>query len=485
MTEKEAVPFHVEAAAETSPQSPESPADVDDDEVYSIPEQRRIIRRVDVRVVLQLACLYIVSLLDRVNISTAAIAGLNKELSLQKGSRFSIILALFFIPYIIFQPLGSVLTRKLGPRWFLGSITLAWGAVMVGNAFSNNWQTMAGLRVLIGLFEAGYFPGAVYLLSTWYTRFDMQKRYTLFYGVGCIAASLGGILALGLSQMNGIAGLSGWRWIFLIEGIMTCLVALLAYIFLVGFPEDAHQSFKFLSKDECDFIIRRVNRDRADAVTDPFTLAKFFKPALDFTIWVYALMFFCICTMSYSISYFLPIILVGMGFSVGASQCLVVPPWAFTGLLMYSQAWLSDKYRLRSPIIVFNSIMGIVGLVLMAFHPKYPVRYFGVFLTLSSGGGNLPPVLTYQANNIRGHWKRAFCSATLTGFGGIGGIAGALVFRSQDAPHYLPGIYACMACNVCVLVCVGGMTLWFLRMNSRARRGLVVLEELKGFTYTY
>ncbi|PHH66940.1 hypothetical protein CDD81_5292 [Ophiocordyceps australis] len=482
MMEKETLPCHVHAAEETSHQVQ---VDVDDDEVYSLAEQRKIIRRVDVRVVVQLACLYIISLLDRVNISTAAIAGLNQELGLQIGARFSIILAMFFIPYIIFQPLGSVLTRKLGPRWFLSSITLAWGAVMVGNAFVNNWQSMAGLRVLIGFFEAGYFPGAVYLLSTWYTRFDMQRRYTLFYGIGCVAAALGGILAFGLSHMDGLAGLSGWRWIFLIEGLMSCLVALLSYVFLVGFPEDAHKSFKFLTKDESDFIIRRVNRDRADAVTEPFTLAKFFKPAFDFTTWVYALLFFCVCTMSYSISYFLPIILLGMGFSVGASQCLVVPPWVFTGFVMYAQAWLGDKYRLRSPIIAVNSVIGIVGLVLMGFHPRYPVRYFGVFLTLSSASGNLPPVLTYQANNIRGHWKRAFCSATLTGFGGIGGIAGALVFRSQDAPYYLPGIYACMACNVCILVCVAGMTLWFRTMNSKARRGLVVLEELKGFTYTY
>ncbi|KAK7751563.1 hypothetical protein SLS62_006513 [Diatrype stigma] len=195
------------------------------------------------------------------------------------------------------EPLGTILTRKLGPRWFLASIALAWGAAMIGNGFVNSWESLAGLRILIGVLEAGYFPGAVYLLSTWYTRFDMQKRYVGLYGVGCVAGALGGILAYGLSQMDGLAGLRGWRWIFIIEGVISCLIALASYIFLVGFPEEADKSWRFLSKEECDFIIRRVNRDRGDAITEPFSLRTFFESAADWKIWVYAFMFFCVTTV--------------------------------------------------------------------------------------------------------------------------------------------------------------------------------------------
>ncbi|KAG8418732.1 hypothetical protein J3459_012099 [Metarhizium acridum] len=165
----------------------------------------------------------------------------------------------------------------------------------------------------VSVFEAGYFPGAVYLLSTWYTRFDMQKRYTVFYGVGCVAGALGGILAFGLSQMNGLAGLRGWRWIFIIEGVLSCVGALASYVFLVGFPEEADQSWNFITRQERDFIIRRVNRDRGDAVTEPFSLGAFLAPAADFKIWIFAFIFFCVTTVGYSINYFLPMILLGMG----------------------------------------------------------------------------------------------------------------------------------------------------------------------------
>jgi predicted MFS family arabinose efflux permease len=152
---------------------------------------------------------------------------------------------------------------------------------------------------------------------------------------------------------------------------------------------------------------------------------------------------------------------------------------------MYAEAWVSDRYRLRAPIIALNAVLALIGLSIMGFHTHNPTRYFGVFLVVAGASGNTPPVMTYQANNIRGQWKRAFCSALLIGFGGIGGIAGALVFRSQDQPKYLPGVYASIACNICILICTLGLTLWFWYCNRRARQQLIVLEGLEGFLYTY
>lgn len=104
----------------------------------------------DNRLVSMLAILYMISLMDRLNLSTAAIAGLNRDLKLQVGTRYSVIILTFFAAYIVFQPLGTVLTRKLGPRWFLSTIVLAWGIIMIGNGFIQSWQQLAGLRALIG-----------------------------------------------------------------------------------------------------------------------------------------------------------------------------------------------------------------------------------------------------------------------------------------------------------------------------------------------
>ncbi|BCR99123.1 putative phthalate transporter [Aspergillus luchuensis] len=340
----------------------------------------------------------------------------------------------------------TVIIRKVGPTLFLGALVISWGAILVGMGFVKNWKQMVAIRVLLGALEAGYFPGCVYLLSSWYVRYDIQKRYSVFYLIGCVASALAGVLAFGLMQMGGIQGISGWRWIFIMEGVITGVIGLLTFVFMVDFPEKAHKSWKFLNERESAFIVRRINRDRADGNGEPFTFKRFFIPALDLKIWGFALICLCSTTGAYAIAYFLPIILQdGMGFSTGAAQCLVAPPYGFAGIVMYTTAWISDRYRIRGPIVAFNAVVGIIGLPLMGFAKGNAARYVGVFLVVAGANSNIPAVMAYQANNIRGQWTRAFCSATLIGVGAIGGILSSLVFQSKDAPGYRPGIWTTIA----------------------------------------
>ncbi|KNG51885.1 phthalate transporter [Stemphylium lycopersici] len=462
---------------------------------FSEREQKKIIHRIDRRLVVTVGVLYCISLMDRTNLSAASIAGMTEELRLDRLegsiSHYSIITIVFFASYIVFQPPATVICRYLGPRNFLSFIVVAWGAVMIGMGFADNYGVMAALRVLLGVLEAGFFPSCVYLLSTWYTRFDVGKRYSCFYILGSLASACAGILAYGLMQLKGQQGLNGWRWIFIIEGALTCFLGIVSYWALVDFPDKAHKSWKFLTEREAMYIIDRVNRDRGDAKPEAFSVAKFLKGGGDVKIWGFAMIFFNTTTVSYALAYFLPIILTGnMGFDVGAAQCLVAPPYALAAIVMYATAWLGDKYHIRGPIILFNMVLCLVGLPIMGFHSNANVRYFGVFLTTAGANSNIPATMSYQANNIRGQWKRAFCSAILVGMGGVGGIAGGLVFRAQDAPGYEPGLYACIACCLLTIVIVCLITLRSWSLNKRADRGELELEynddgDQKGFRYTY
>ncbi|KAE8152164.1 major facilitator superfamily domain-containing protein [Aspergillus avenaceus] len=458
---------------------------VDYDEEYSYPEQRKIIHRIDRRLVTITGLAYCVSLMDRTNLSMAAVAGMTKELALTVGDRYSVMVLIFFVPYVIFQPPMTVVTRKVGPTYFLGSIVILWGAILVGMGFAKNWKHMVATRTLLGLLEAGYFPGCVYLLSSWYTRFDVQKRFSVFYLIGCVASALSGILAYGLMQMHGLQGLSGWRWIFIMEGVITGVIGILTIIFLVDFPDRAHKSWRFLSEKEAAFIVRRINRDRSDGDEEPFSYKRFLTPALDPKIWAFAMVFFCTTTVTYAIAYFLPIILQnGMGFSVAASQCLVAPPFGMAGIVMYATAWVGDKFRVRGAIVVFNSLLCIIGLPMMGFAKGNAVRYVGVFFAVCGANSNIPACMAYQANNVRGQWTRAFSSATLVGFGGIGGIVSSLVFRAQDAPGYRPGMWTTIACNILTLVIVFFLSLWFRHCNKQANAGKRVIEGSPDFRYT-
>lgn len=152
---------------------------------------------------------------------------------------------------------------------------------------------------------------------------------------------------------------------------------------------------------------------------------------------------------------------------------------------MFACAVLGDKYHLRGPIIIFNACLGLIGIPLLGFASSSSVRYFGVFLATTSCNANVPTILTFQANNIRGQWKRALASATLVGAGGIGGIVGSTVFREQDKPGYKPGMYACILASALIVVITCLLEFKFWRANKRAASGGKVIEGLPGFRYTY
>jgi MFS-type transporter involved in bile tolerance (Atg22 family) len=152
---------------------------------------------------------------------------------------------------------------------------------------------------------------------------------------------------------------------------------------------------------------------------------------------------------------------------------------------MFIQGIIGDRWHCRAPIIIVNCLIGIVGLNLLGFASSSGVRYFGVFLATVSCNSNVPAIIAYQANNIRGQWKRALTSATLVGTGGLGGILGTSIFRAQDAPTYIPGLIGCMIAFGLMILVTSLLTLKFWRANKSASRGGIILEGLEGFSYTY
>jgi hypothetical protein len=289
------------------------------------------------------------------------------------------------------------------------------------------------------------------------------------------------------------------------QGLITCALALGSYFLIVDFPEEAaHVGFqlKFLTEEESAFIVARIEKDRHDAIPEQFKVGLYLKGALDVKVWGFATIFMLTTTCTYAMAYFLPIILnEGMGFSVAASECLLCPPFFAAAIVMFGWAYLGDKYHIRAPFILINGVLlligkprvspipgphnnELIGLPLLGFAKNNGVRYFGAFIAAIGCNANVPCVLTYQANNIRGQWKRALCSATLVGAGGIGGIIGSTVFRDQDKPGYKPGIYATMISGGLIVIITLAMTFNFNRANKRAAAGGKWIEGLEGFRYT-
>src|ERR1700709_2452901 len=144
--------------------------------------------------------------------------------------------------------------KRLKPSIWLPTIMVAWGVVMTLMGIVQSYHGLLIARIFLGVAEAGLYPGVAYYITMWYCRHEGQLRQALFFSAASIAGAFSGLLAFGISKMDGVGGLEGWRWIFILEGIVTVLVAFLAFFVLHDFPETA----TFLTEEERAFVVYRL-----------------------------------------------------------------------------------------------------------------------------------------------------------------------------------------------------------------------------------
>jgi MFS family permease len=193
-----------------------------------------------------------ISHLDRANIGNAKIEGLEASLGMT-GTDYNVALAVFFVPYVLCEvPSNMLLTKFSRPSTYIGILILLWGIVMTLSGVVQNFGGLVATRFFLGLFEAGFFPGAIYLVGQWYPPNRTQFRMSLFYCASAASGAFSGLLAAAIAKMDGLGNYEGWRWIFIIEGLATVLMAFACYFFLPDSP--AHAAGKWLTQDEARFL---------------------------------------------------------------------------------------------------------------------------------------------------------------------------------------------------------------------------------------
>lgn len=152
------------------------------------------------------------------------------------GSDYNIALFTFFILYILLEVPCNILLKKMRPSIFIPTIILLWGIVTICQGLTGSFAGLVVCRVIIGGLEAGFFPGCVYLISMFYRRHELQWRMNLFFSASIIAGAFSGLLAYAIAHMSGIRGYGGWRWIFILEGIATVVIAFASYWLVPDWP---------------------------------------------------------------------------------------------------------------------------------------------------------------------------------------------------------------------------------------------------------
>ncbi|KIW07647.1 uncharacterized protein PV09_01589 [Verruconis gallopava] len=448
-------------------------------------EQKRIRLRVDLRLCSIAGILCSLNLLDSGVISNAAVTSMLVELGLDKGNRYSVSIFIFTIASIAFQLPSTIAVRVIGPRVWFSLITFTFGTITFCTAFVTSWKQMILLRILLGIAMSGIYPGLTYLISTWYTREEQQVRFALLQTGEVMVLATGGFVNFGLNKLDGRT-LKGWQWMFLVQGLITCVLAIATYFWMVDFPENADKSFRFLDKRESAIMASRIHRDRGDVTADKFAWSKVLIHASDMKIWAFCCMFFLLNIVSTSMSYFLPTILHdGLGYSSSKSILLNAPVYYYAALPALISSYLGDKLSLRGPIISFNSVVLIAGYSMLGFINDARIRYAGTFLVTGSYVANWAALNAYMASNITGQWKRVFASAMTTAFNGAGGIAGAYIIRYNEAPNYPTAIWTSIGSHILMIVFVLVFSAYFMSANKRQAKGKIVLEHTPGFRFTH
>lgn len=177
----------------------------------------KLIRKMDMYIVPTVMMTYLLCFLDRTNIGNARLFSLEEDLGL-KGDQFQIAVSILFVTYVLVEVPSNLLIKRLRPSRWIGFITFGWGVVATLMGVVQSFGGLVACRLLLGLLEGGMFPGLVVYLTMFYTKKQLALRMAYLFVASALAGAFGGLLAYGIGFMDGIAGQSGWRWIFIIEG---------------------------------------------------------------------------------------------------------------------------------------------------------------------------------------------------------------------------------------------------------------------------
>ncbi|KAG0204509.1 hypothetical protein BGX33_008427 [Mortierella sp. NVP41] len=430
----------------------------------------RLRRKIDWNLLPLLSLMYLFSFLDRVNIGNAKVAGLEKDLNLTP-SEYSWALSIFFIGYILAEVPSQMLLKKVGPRKWISGCMFIWGTLTMLLAACKTAASLYATRFFLGIFEAALFPGAVFVISLFYSRGEQALRNGLFFSTATMAGAFGGILAYGIAQMDGIRGLHGWQWIFILEGLPTVLLCFVTIIYLPDYPQTAH----FLSQDERDLAVKRLLVDAGPSSNDEvFSWKQFRSVFVDWKTYMHAFPYILTMTPLYALALFLPTLVREFSFDPITSQLMTAPAYAVACLATILVAVSSDHHRERGLHYALPTLLAILGYILLIVleHKSAAVRYVGLTVTVTGVFSAVPSMVAWVSSNFGGHTKRAVATGVIISFGNCGGLISGHVYTQG---HTARGHTICLV-MLCVSFCLI-LLLKFLYVRENKRRRNLSPEE--------
>lgn len=438
--------------------------------------EKRLVRKIDLHIVPIVSILYLTCFLDRSNIGNARIAGLERDLHMNPQSyQFNILLTSFYIAYAAFEIPTTTLVKIVGPGRMIPIMAFLFGLFSFAMAFVTSFGQAVVVRFLLGVAESSALPGTAYYLSRWYKKDELVLRIGLYLVTAPSAGAFGGLLASGILKMGAMGDVKGWKMIFLVEGLMTMLVAIVAYFTLT----DSISSARWLIEDEKRYLEARLRSEMVGqkelldktrhkllwrGITSPTSLACAALSIFD-SLAVQGIGAFLPTT----IATFFP----APKHSVIQQQLLTVPPNLAGAVAILLFAYLSARFRNRSIFVICCAVLMVVGYGMFLGSKNLHVRYAASFFATSGCFSHGALLSTWAAANTNNDSERTGALAVTVFAGNIGGLVAPWSYLSKYKPDFVPGnALNCAggAVMVCISVGLVGWQRWENRQREEGRR---------------
>ncbi|KAI0187491.1 major facilitator superfamily domain-containing protein [Astrocystis sublimbata] len=402
-------------------------------------EVRALLRRQDKRIIPLSATIYFLAYLDRSNIGNARVP-------------------------------SNILLKKFRPSRWLAFLMGSWGLITIGLGGVRSYPQITGVRFLLGVFEAGLFPGLVYYLTFWYRTDERSVRVAFILSSATLAGAFGGAIAYGVGNINQVHGLSGWRWLFILEGIPSVLSSLFVWFILPDYPESA----AWLSEGEKELAAQRLAIEGAKGSESALTWSDVRETLTDWRLYGHYAIYFAVSLPFSSLSLFTPSIVSGLGYKDLHAQLLTVPPWAIAYVVSILNSWSADHFNARGVHCAGLAAIGAAGFLASALLPPtaYASRYGTLIVGTSGAFACIPPMLGWLTSNMWSTGSIGLAVALNVSIGaGLGQMPGVWIYKTEEAKRGYPtghGVNAAML----FFVTIGALCLrvFYGRKNKQAVR---------------
>ncbi|KAF5721331.1 tartrate transporter [Fusarium globosum] len=403
--------------------------------------EKKLVRKQDVRIIPLAAGIYLLCYLDRSNIGNAKVLNHTTGHDLLTETNmtnydFTIALMVFLIAYALFEVPSNYFLKKMKPSRWIAFLMFAWGTITICLGAAHSYAVVTVLRFLLGVFEAGLFPGLVYYLTFWYKPEERSVRVATILASATLAGAFGGAIAYGVGHMNQVHGLSGWRWLFILEGIPSVISSAFVWFGLPDFPESA----SWLSAEEKDIAAYRLSEQGSHGDSKSMTWEDAKSTLLEWRLWCHYLIYFGISAPFSSLSLFTPSITAGLGFADLRAQLMTVPPYAAAYVVTLLVSWSADRHNARALHSAVFSLVGAVGFIASATLPadSYSPRYGCLIVAACGSFACIPPLLGWLSSNLHSTAAIGLAIALNISMGAPGQIVGVWIYKANEAKKGYP-----------------------------------------------